>query len=147
MLSCQFLFAVKRDDCIKCCNVDLLSVCSVFLWLFYCWTCLHSEPTLPCLQIGDSADREAQAAEARQEQLLSKEFASKARTTEHRSESHEEVKDGQSHSSSSKSESRQESKNGQTTSSSSKNEERKDGKVVSKSEKRAGEGAGVRDHE
>lgn len=59
---------------------------------------------MPGLQIGDSADAKAQAAEARQEELLTKEFASKNRVEEHRSESHEEVKDGKV-TSSSKSES------------------------------------------
>ena len=59
---------------------------------------------MPALQIGDSADAKAQAAEARQEELLTKEFASKTRMEEHRSESHEEVKDGKV-TSSSKSES------------------------------------------
>lgn len=84
------------------------------------------------MQIGDSADAEAQRVQAKQEELLTKEFASKARTTEHRSESHEEAKDGK------------------VTSSSSRSEDKKDGKVVHKSEKRSGaaaEGAGVRDHE
>ena len=50
--------------------------------------------TVDPVQIGDGADRQAQMAEARQEELLTKEFASKTRVEEHRSESHEEARDG-----------------------------------------------------
>jgi hypothetical protein len=77
------------------------------------------------LQIGDAADAKAQAAEARQEELLTKEFASKTRVEEHRSESHQESKDGQV---------------------TKKTEKRSDKKSESHSNQ-AAEGAGVGEHE
>lgn len=76
------------------------------------------------LQIGDAADAKAQAAEARQEELLTKEFASKTRVEEHRSESHEE------------------SKNGEVTKKTAKSSDKK-----SETHSRAAEGAGVGEHE
>lgn len=76
------------------------------------------------LQIGDAADAKAQAAEARQEELITKEFASKARVEEHRSESHEE------------------SKNGEVTKKTSKSSDKK-----SETHSQAAEGAGVGEHE
>ena len=84
------------------------------------------------LQLGDKADADAQKAQSRQEDLISKEFASKTRVEEHRSEKHEEAKEGKV---TSKSETHSSSKS-ETTS----NKPQQQGQQVA-------EGAGVKDHE
>lgn len=78
------------------------------------------------MQYGDQADEAAHAKEARSEEILSKEFASKTRVESHKSQTHEEVKDGHS----TKSESHRDTV-----------------RQVAKGNPSAGEGGSVRDHE
>lgn len=78
------------------------------------------------LQYGDQADQEARAKEAHSEEILSAQFASKTRVEEHKSQTHESLKDGES----TKSESHSDKV-----------------KEVAKGNPSAGEGGDVRDHE
>ncbi len=111
-------------SCITAWHHDALRVVAAMSLLKYFCKHVFNGSCIGLLQIGDGADAKAQAAEARQEELLTKEFASKTRVEEHRSESHEE------------------SKNGTVTKKTEKSSDKK-----SESHSQAAEGAGVKDHE
>lgn len=96
------------------------------------------------LQYGDQADKEARERESRSEDILNKQFASKTRVEEHKSQVHEEVKDGKS----TKTESRQD----KITNAAEKVGDGKDsGKSTTGGQKAshasAGEGGSIKDHE